>query len=236
MHSGLYNALEALLRRCEEVESETVLGRASIADAAYLAAIQRSGRRGGVSGIARLLGVSQPTATEAVFNLERKGYAHRLVQKGARSHAILLTQEGATMLSLLVRSEEEIIAKVFSMIAEDERAVLVGLLTDALMLGAKERAEVESGPAQALVAGLMARKYSPGSATGVQRSSAPSFASTTWEAQAVAEAAAPLMQKSRIVSRSGDHEDTFVRVHRDRPSRENKPPTQNEKHIGQETK
>lgn len=253
MHSGLYNALEALLRRCDEVESATVLGRMSLSDAAYLAAIQRSGRRGGVSGVARLIGVSQPTATEAIFNLERKGYAHRIVQKGARSHAILLTQEGATMLLALINSEEEVIRSVLSMLDEQERGHFVGLLTEALVLGAKERAEMEFGPAQALVAGLMSRKYSSATATTVattpiasvarevggaaedsQRSSAPSLASATWNTQAVAEAAAPLMTKTSSASSRGD--DTFVLVHRERPRRQNVPPTQNPKHIGQETK
>lgn len=243
MHSGLYNALEALLQRCGEVEESTVLGRTSISDAAYLAAIQRAGRRGGISGIARLLGVSQPAATEAIFNLERKGYAHRLVQKGARSHAILLTQEGAVMLSALVNSEEDVICKVFSMLAPEDRTSLVSLLSGALMLGAKERAEMQAGPAQALVAGLLARKYSPQQSVQVaqpveraasQSSSAPSFASATWNTQAVAEAAAPLIAKVASASKTG--EDTFVRVQRARPSRENAPPTQNPKHIGQETK
>lgn len=238
MHSGLYNALEALLVRCGEVEAQTVLGRTSISDAAYLAAIQRSGRRGGISGVARLIGVSQPTATEAVFNLERKGYAHRIVQKGARSHAILLTQEGAMMLASLVRSEEEVIGKVFSMLPQGERAVLVSLLTDALMLGAQERAEIESGPAHALVAGLLARKYSPADGFAVvdQRSSAPSLASTTWNPQAVAEAAAPWSANMHAPSSTGESAATFVRVHRDRPMRSNTPPTQNPKHIGHDSK
>ncbi len=245
MHSGLYNALEALLQRCGEVEESTVLGRTSISDAAYLAAIQRSGRRGGISGVARLLGVSQPAATEAIFNLERKGYAHRLVQKGARSHAILLTQEGAVMLSALVNSEEEVICKVFSMLAPEDRTLLVSLLSGVLMLGAKERAEMQAGPAQALVAGLLARKYSTAQAAqpsqgaqvlegASQSSSAPSLASATWNTHAVAEAAAPLIAKVASASKTG--EDTFVRVQRARPSRESAPPTQNPKHIGQETK
>lgn len=206
MHSGLYGALEALLRRCEEVERETALSEASLSDAAYLAAIQKHGRRGGVSGVARALGVSQPSATNSICRLEERGFAHRIVQRGLRSQAILLTQEGATVLSSLATSEEVVISGVFDVLSVEERRVLVALISRTFSLSAAPEAAPE----------------------GDHNSSAPSAASATCNTQEAADPAAPLaMSQARIPNAPSSH-----LVSRGRPERAASTPIQTPIHMG----
>ena len=209
MHSGLYGALEALLRRCEAVEAETVLSEASLSDAASLAAIQEHGRRGGVSGVARLLGVSQPSASDSIGRLEERGFAHRIVRKGARSHAILLTQEGATLLAALAVSEEEVIARVFDVLPPEERVMLVALVSRTFSLSARDVGD-EAPP---------------------QRSSAPSLASTTCVDQQVALPAQP----SSTTRTNGESASSHLMT-RDRPRRDSAAATQKPMHMGQPRK
>ncbi len=210
MHSALYGALDALLRRCEEVESETALSEASLSDAAYLAAIQKHGRRGGVSGVARALSVSQPAASNSICRLEERGFAHRIVQRGLRSQAILLTQEGAMVLSSLAASEEEVIAGVFDVLSPSERAMLVGLISRTFSLSAEVESNAEA-----------------------QSSSAPSLASTTWSTQQIAEPAQPLASS---VAAAAPAPTPSHLMNRGRPAREAAAPVQNPMHMGQPRK
>jgi DNA-binding MarR family transcriptional regulator len=198
MHSGLYGALEALLRRCEEVEASTPLSQVTLSDAAYLAAIGRHGRLG-VSAVARLLSVSQPAATIATNKLCRLGLVRR--HRSAKSAELTLTEEGSVMLGALAASEEEVIAGVFDVLTADERAALLG---------------------------LMSRTFSLSGERELQRSSAPSRASTTWQVHDSALDAAP-------ESTTDTGSDTELRlVRRGRPARSTEAPTQNPKHIGQD--
>ncbi len=218
MHSALYGALDALLRRCEEVEGETALSEASLSDAAYLAAIQKHGRRGGVSGVARALGVSQPSASNSICRLEERGFTHRIVQKGLRSQAILLTQEGATVLSSLATSEEQVISGVFDVLSPSERAMLVGLISRIFSLSAESTAPGAAG----LDGGL----------AGDQSSSAPSLASTTWNDQQTAEPAQPLATSAASPAAGA----TSHLMNRGRPARDAAAPVQNPMHMGQPRK
>lgn len=226
MHSGLYGALEALLSRCEEVEGDTMLAAATLSDAAYLAAIQRHGRRGGVSGVARAIGVSQPSATDSICRLEERGLAHRIVQRGARSHAILLTQEGATVLSGLAASEEQVIAGVFDVLSADERQMLVGLISRIFSLSALPSppvVETEGGAADETSSG--------------QSSSAPSLASTTCAVQESAAPAAPLREKARTAEATLTRSEPESHlVNRGRPARDRSAEIQKPMHMGQPKK
>jgi DNA-binding MarR family transcriptional regulator len=163
MHSGLYGALEALLRRCEEVEATTPLSQVTLSDAAYLAAIGRHGRLG-VSAVARLLMVSQPAATIATSKLSRLGLVRR--HRTAKSAELTLTEEGSAMLGALAASEEEVIAGVFDVLTPEDRAQLLSLMGRTFSLNAERE-------------------------RGDHISSAPRRASTTWAVQQTALDAAP---------------------------------------------
>lgn len=192
MHSGLYGALEALLRRCEEIEDQTPLGEVSISDAAYLAAIGRNGRLG-VSAVARLLSVSQPAATMATSKLAKRGLVHR--HRTSKASELTLTERGVRMLGALAASEEDVIAGVFDVLSADERRQLIMLISRTFSRSA----------------------YS---------SSEPSEASTTWQHQQSAEAAAA--DATSETAREG------ALVKRGRPERSAAAPVQQPKHIGQD--
>lgn len=100
-----------------------------------MGAVLQAGRRGGVGGIAEVLSVSQPYATQTVRELEDAGLVHRVVRLGSKRHSIVLTKEGATVLAAYEGYESSVIDRALSDLALNERALLCLLIDKACSEG-----------------------------------------------------------------------------------------------------
>jgi len=130
--SSLRIVLERLSARAADAENEAVpLDGVTPTHAAVLAAIVQVGRREGVSGIARLLEMTQSATTWNVQRLERMGLVHRIQRVGSKVHSILLTQEGAAVLARLDSAEGYVHESALCALSGQERETLLQLLDKA---------------------------------------------------------------------------------------------------------
>lgn len=147
MRSRLRMAVEHLAERIQTFEmevNETLISQATelrsdgaMTRAAVLQAIVKVGRRQGISGIARLLNLSKSHTTGVVQLLEDDGCCHRIVQDGRTTHAILLTQAGATLLSEIEGIEAQVESKALAALDVEERQLFGYLLGKAVADDAK---------------------------------------------------------------------------------------------------
>lgn len=132
MKTSFRIVLERLVGRATEAESEAMpIEGITPTYAAVLAAIVKVGRREGISGIARLLEMTQSGTTWNVQQLEKMGLVHRIVREGSKVHSILLTQEGAAVLAHLDSAEGYVHESVLCGLDGAERETLLQLLDKA---------------------------------------------------------------------------------------------------------
>lgn len=129
IRSRLRAVLESLVLRAQQAETEAApVEGLTATHAAVLAAAVSVGRREGVSGMARLLGMQQSSITWNVQRLEAMGLLMRIVPEGAKVHSILPTREGAEALARLHAAEEYVQEATFSALTPEERATVLTLL------------------------------------------------------------------------------------------------------------
>jgi DNA-binding MarR family transcriptional regulator len=137
MKSSLRVALEALAERAREAEERVMSAeelelfddeRSASARASLLAAVVRVGRRHGVAGIARLLGIQASYTSNVVRDLEERGLVHRVVREGSNRHAILLTREGAQALAAAEQHDQRVLDVVLAELTLEERTAFVATM------------------------------------------------------------------------------------------------------------
>lgn len=139
IHHCEMEAEEDLVSQATELRSDGAMTRAAV-----LQAIVKVGRRQGISGIARLLNLSKSRTTGVVQLLEDDGCCHRIVQDGRTTHSILLTPDGATLLSEIEGIEAQVENKALVGLAEDERQLFGYLLGKAVAGDPEPMLEVAS--------------------------------------------------------------------------------------------
>lgn len=133
--SRLRHLAEQLLSRVIIAEQEAIpMDGITPTHTAMLTAVIKVGRRGGISAIARLTGLSQSTVTWNVQRLEEMGLVHRIIKDGSRIHSIVATQEGAAVLSHFRAVDAYVESAVLSGLGSDEERVeLIASLERAIL-------------------------------------------------------------------------------------------------------